>query len=127
MNSPVWIETARTRMRAFDESDEKTTFPWFSDEDVMRFIPGGRDATPDDTRGRIARYRRHQDEHGFSKRLIIHGESGIGDAGLYYLPDGERIELGFRLAKAYWGQGYAVEIGRAWLKWFDENLSGRRL
>ena len=43
----------------------------------------------------------------------------MGDSGLFYLPDGKRIDLGFRLAKPYWGQGYAIEVGRAWLEWFD--------
>lgn len=124
MNSPDWIETERTRMRPFEEGDAELCFPWFSDYEVMQFIPGGRDAKLEDTQRRIDGYRRHQKQFGFSKRIILLRETGaaIGDSGLYHLPDGERLELGFRLAKPYWGQGLAVEVGRAWLKWFDENL-----
>lgn len=51
----------------------------------------------------------------------------MGDSGLYHFPDGKRVELGFRFAKPYWGQGYAMEVGQAWLQWFDENLSGKPL
>jgi [ribosomal protein S5]-alanine N-acetyltransferase len=129
MNSANWIETPRTRMRDFEEADAESCFSWFSDPDVMQFIPGGRDEIIEDTRRRIAGYRKHQERHGFSKRLILHRESGvpIGDAGLYHLPDGERIELGFRFAKPHWGQGYAVEVGRTWLQWFDANLCGTPL
>jgi len=124
-----WIETERTRMRPFEETDAKAAFVWFSDPTVMEYIPGGLDATLEDTRSRIARYRKHQARFGFSKRLIIHRETGeaIGDAGLFHLPDGHRIELGFRLARPYWGAGYAVEAGQAWLGWFEQHLEGRTL
>jgi RimJ/RimL family protein N-acetyltransferase len=44
-----------------------------------------------------------------------------------HLPDGKRIELGFRLAKAYWGQGYAIEVGRAWLECFDTHHAAEPL
>ena len=124
-----WIETERTRMRPFEEADAEEAFAWFSDLDVMRFIPGGADATLQDTRRRIAGYREHQMRLGFSKRLIIHRETGkaIGDSGLFHLPDGERIELGFRLDRSHWGAGYAVEVGRAWIEWFDTHLAGQPL
>lgn len=123
------IETERTILRLFEDDDADEASAWFSDPDVMRFIPGGPDATLADTQRRIAGYRAHQERHGFSKRLIIHRESGqpIGDAGLYHLPDGKRIELGFRLAKSCWGQGYAAEVGAAWLRWFDLHLGGQPL
>lgn len=129
MHSQDWIETERTRMRPFEPTDLDTCYAWFSDPDVMQFIPGGIDRTVEDTRQRIAGYCRHQLKHGFSKRIVFHRDSGeaVGDAGLYHLPDGERIELGFRFKKPYWGQGYAVEVGRAWLEWFDQNLPGQAL
>lgn len=124
-----WIETERTRLRPFELTDAEQAFTWFSDPEVMRFIPQGADATLEDTRRRIVGYVDHEMRHGFSKRLIIHRETGvaIGDCGLHHLPDGQRIELGFRLARPYWGQGYAVEVGRAWLDWFDTHLSGTPL
>jgi [ribosomal protein S5]-alanine N-acetyltransferase len=128
-NATDWIETARTQLRPFEESDAEACCSWFSDPDVMQFIPGGRDATLPEVQRRIARYRKHQDKHGFSKRIILDRDTGqaIGDSGLFYLPDGKRIELGFRFAKQFWGQGYAVEVGKAWLKWFDTNLNGTPL
>lgn len=119
-----WIETERTRMRPFQEEDAELAFAWLSDPDVMRFIPSGADTTLEDSRQRIHSYCEHQRLFGFSKRLILHRETGepIGDSGLYHLPDGKRIELGFRFAKPFWGQGYAIEVGRAWLQWLDTHL-----
>lgn len=124
-----WIETERTRLRPFEEADAVAAFAWFSDAEVMKFIPGGPDATLEDTRRRIVGYRDHQARHGFSKRLILNRETGqtIGDSGLHYLPDGKRIELGFRLSRAHWGKGYALEAGRAWLNWFDIHRTGEPL
>ena len=129
MDQTQWIETERTRMRPFEATDAETAFTWFGDPDVMQFIPGGIDRTLDQTRVRLSGYMRHQKQHGFSKRIIFHRETGeaIGDSGLYHFPDGKRIELGFRFAKPYWAQGYAMEVGQAWLKWFDANLAGKPL
>lgn len=121
-----WIETERTRLRPFEEADAEAAFGWFSDPDVMRFIPRGPDSTLEDTRRRVAWYREHQQRFGFSKWLILHRETGqpMGDSGLFHMPDGKRIELGYRLARPYWGAGFALEIGRAWLAWFDTHLAG---
>lgn len=120
------IETKHTILRPFEESDAEEAFAWFSDPEVMRFIPGGADRSMEDTQRRIARYRAHEAEHGFSKWIIHQRETGeaLGDAGLYHLPDGKRIELGYRLARAHWGKGYAVEVARGWIEWFDAHLPG---
>jgi [ribosomal protein S5]-alanine N-acetyltransferase len=123
------IETERTRLRPFEEADAEEAFAWFSDPEVMKFIPRGADVTLENTRRRIAGYREHQARFGFSKWLVIHRETGkaIGDSGLLHLPDGKRIELGFRFAKPSWGAGYAAEVGRGWLEWFDAHLAGEPL
>ena len=112
-----WIETERTRLRPIEESDAETAFAWFSD------------ATVEDTRRRIAWYRKHEADFGYSKRLILLRETGqpIGDSGLFHMPDGQRIELGYRLARPYWGAGYATEVGRAWLAWADAHLASEPL
>jgi RimJ/RimL family protein N-acetyltransferase len=124
-----WIETERTRLRPFEEADAEEAFAWFSDPVVMRFIPRGRDLTVDDTRARITGYLDHQTRFGFSKRLIVDRATGkaIGDSGLFHLPDGKRIELGFRFARPYWGAGYAVEVGQAWIQWFEQHFPGEPL
>jgi len=124
-----WIETERTRLRPFEEADAEESFAWFSDPEVMRYIPRGPDATVEDTRRRIAGYREHHARFGFAKWIVVHRETGraIGDSGLSHLPDGERIELGYRFARPYWGMGFAMEVARGWLKWFDTHLAGTPL
>jgi RimJ/RimL family protein N-acetyltransferase len=41
----------------------------------------------------------------------------IGECGLQYLDGGPDIELGYKLARAHWGQGFAVEAAQACLDW----------
>jgi ribosomal-protein-alanine N-acetyltransferase len=124
-----WIETEHLRLRPFEDADAEVAFAWLSDAEVMKYIPRGPDRTLEDTHRRIAGYREHQSRFGFSKWLILHRETGqaVGDSGLFHLPDGQRIELGFRLARSYWGQGLASEVGRGWLAWFDTHLGGKPL
>jgi RimJ/RimL family protein N-acetyltransferase len=118
------LTTERTFLRPFRLTDANSTFEWFSDDEVMRYIPYGSDTTLGQTKERIGRYIKHQSRHGFSKWLIHETESGmpIGDAGFSYLPDGVRVEFGYRLKKSHWGRGLATEVSAKWLSvakdWF---------
>ncbi len=115
---PHLLETARAQMRPFQLSDAEASHAWFSDPEVMRFIPSGPDQNLGQTQTRIARYMDHQARHGFSKWLIIdkNTQQPIGDSGFYHLPDGDRVELGYRLARPYWGQNFATEVASKWLE-----------
>ena len=61
----------------------------------------------------------HQARHGFSRWAVVEQASGtvIGECGLQYLDGGTDIELGYKIARAHWGQGFAAEAARACLKW----------
>ena len=117
--SPLpFLETARTRLRRFQPSDAEAAFGWFSDPEVMRFIPHGPDATLTASSRRIARYLEHEAKYGFSKWIILDRETGlpIGDSGFFHLPDLKRVELGYRLAKPWWGRGLATEVASKWVE-----------
>jgi RimJ/RimL family protein N-acetyltransferase len=111
------IETARLILKPFRGEDTGPAFSWFGDPEVMRFMPAGPDASPEQTAGRIDTYIAHQDRHGFSKWIILDRETRtpIGDAGLMVLPGSDDIELGYRLTKSCWGRGLATEAASAWL------------
>ena len=123
------ITTPRTQLRPFTPEDAPAAFPWFSDPEVMHFIPGGADQDLAAVEARLARYIAHQQRHGFSKWLILDRttQEYIGDSGLFYFPDGVRIELGFRLRHDRWGQGYAPEVGAAWIAYYQQHYPGRIL
>jgi len=52
---------------------------------------------------------------------MVHADTGelIGDAGITTQPVGDEtvIEVGYHLARAWWGQGYATEAARACTSW----------
>ncbi len=89
----------------------------------MRFTPTGPDTSVERTKARLANYQEHQIAHGFSKWIVVDRGSGrrIGDSGLLVLGEYGWIDLGFRLAQAYWGNGLATEAAFAWVRAaFDE-------
>lgn len=118
MAIPLPIETERLAIRAFvPDTDATSMLPVYSDAEVMRFIPGGALAGVAAVRRLLEQYARAQAERGFSSWAIVERETGrlVGDVGFgIFEPTGE-IELGYTLARAYWGRGLAVEAARAGL------------
>lgn len=117
------FETPRLRFRQLEAEDVEVMYPWLSDAEIMRYMPNGQDYTMEQAQARIARYMAHQQQHGYSRGLMIERSTGeaIGDAGLLYLPATKEVELGYRLRKPWWGQGFATEAAMGWLQYaFDE-------
>jgi ribosomal-protein-alanine N-acetyltransferase len=117
------IETERLVLRPFETSDAEAAFGWLGDPAVMRFAPAGADEGIEETKARLAGYVEHQKTHGFSKWIILDRASGvpIGDSGLLVFEDYGWIDLGFRFAQEYWGNGLATEVASAWIRAaFDE-------
>jgi RimJ/RimL family protein N-acetyltransferase len=97
--------------------------PW-RDEDVAPFVEMSADPIvmqyllPADKRW-VARARAHWDEHGFGQWVVeIPGEASfigvVGLAGVRYEAHfTPAVEVAWRLARAYWGRGYAVEAAQA--------------
>jgi RimJ/RimL family protein N-acetyltransferase len=77
----------------------------------------------DENRRKLERQIAHFAEHGFGMCAVDLAASGetIGAAGLQHLEGGPEIEVGYRLLKGHWGQGYATECARASIAYgFDE-------
>ena len=82
----------------------------YSDPEVMRYVGHGAVRSMTGTESMIRQYMAHQRTHGFGFWAVIDNDSGvlIGDAGLARTVDGE-VEMGYTLAKAWWGKGIASE------------------
>lgn len=87
----------------------------FGDAEVMRFGDGvqTREWVEAWLRTCLENYQRR----GFGPYAVVEQSTGdvIGYCGLFYFPDmhGQpEIELGYRLRRAAWGQGYATEAAR---------------
>ena len=127
------ITTKRLLLRQWQPSD----FPLFAelcaDPDVMQFFP----STLSEAESMALAQRVHGliAERGWGLWAVqVPGVSDfIGFVGLHvpkdYLPFSPCVEIGWRLAKSYWGKGYASEAAKAALNYaftelqLDEVLS----
>ena len=111
------IETERLLLRDWRTQDAAPFAALNADPTVTRFLGGPKSRAESDAL--IARLRAHWDEHGFGLYAAEVRESGafIGFVGLAipsFLPEVlPAVEVGWRLARAHWGNGYATEGARA--------------
>src|SRR5712691_6492132 len=112
------IETERLLVRSFDaDAYHAPMFGVYGDPEVMRFIPGGALTDMEAVKVLLEGYVGANRTQGFSSWGLVERESGslIGDVGLgIFEPTGD-IELGYTLARSYWGHGYAAEAASACL------------
>jgi ribosomal-protein-alanine N-acetyltransferase len=111
------LTTPSLDLRPFADGDVVAMHRIYSDPVVMRYVATGAAANIAATERLLRDYGVHQRAHGFSFWGMVERASGmlIGDAGLYRTPTGE-VELGYTLAVAAWGRGYATEAASAWLE-----------
>jgi RimJ/RimL family protein N-acetyltransferase len=108
----IRLRTPRLLLREWRDDDVASFAAMSADPGLTEFL-----LLPDDDW--VARARRRWDEHGFGQFVVeLPGEApfigvvGLGD--LYAAaPAAPAIEAAWRLARAHWGKGYAVEAARA--------------
>ena len=126
---PLALRTPRLLLRAWRDDDVDASAAMFDDPAVMEFLMPGRgrmsafaDADRAAIEAIVGRVRAHFDRHGFGWWAAELKETGafIGFIGLATIPLKAHftpaVEVGWRLASAYWGQGYATEGARASLE-----------
>lgn len=109
--------TARLRLRPWLPSDRLPFQQMNADQRVMAYFPAILNAAESDALAE--RICQHQDKHGFGLWAIELRSSAtfIGFTGLaipqWTMPFTPCVEIAWRLAHAYWGQGYATEAANA--------------
>ncbi|MFD7612059.1 GNAT family N-acetyltransferase [Streptomyces sp. NPDC059828] len=108
------------RLRVPTDEDALVWHRIFADPEVMEFH-GGAPAELSEYEELTARQRRHDAEHGFCLWTAVDEEGEVlGFTGAQpwphaWGPVGE-IEIGWRLARAAWGRGYATTAARTTLE-----------
>ncbi|WP_394214037.1 GNAT family N-acetyltransferase [Brachybacterium vulturis] len=112
MPFPVPLLSDRVLLRPFEEADAAAAHRVYGDAEVMRYVGAGGAVSRETTSEMITDYRRHEAEHGFAFWAVLDRGSGelIGDAGLEVTDHG--TELGYTLARRWWGRGLATEAAQ---------------
>src|SRR4051812_3515615 len=106
------LETARLRLRHCTPDDLNDVLRIRSDAEVMRYIGNGKPQTTAQVKELLDDILAHWQKYGFGRWAVITKKQPqlIGLCGLSFLENTPEVELGYLLAKAYWGQGLASEI-----------------
>jgi RimJ/RimL family protein N-acetyltransferase len=83
----------------------------------MRFIGAGLPATPEESSAQSTAIAAHWEQFGFGLWAVSVAGDVVGFAGLahplWWPQERENVEVGWRLRRESWGQGYATEAARA--------------
>lgn len=120
MNTVSELETERLLLRQWKEDDFRPFAEMGSDEQVMEFFPSLLDGKESEALGRAIQGLIHAQGWGFW--AVESKETGafMGFIGLHIpsaaLPFSPCVEVGWRLARPFWGKGYATEGADASLR-----------
>jgi RimJ/RimL family protein N-acetyltransferase len=109
----IELETERLRLVAWQERHVAPFAAINADPEVMRYFPAT--TTEAQTRATVTAWRAQFEEHGWHNWAVELQDSGefIGFIGLSVprrqLPFSPCVEVGWRLARRFWGEGYATE------------------
>ena len=125
------IETARLRVRTWREDDLAPYARICADPEVIRYLSGP--MTREHSEQQISKLVRYWEERGFELWAVEEKSSGafIGFIGLLYHEDWSegkhRMEVGWRLARPFWGRGLATEGAMASLRYGFEEVGLDRI
>src|SRR5262249_55970443 len=90
----------------------------------MRFIGKQGPLTREQSRHRMNFMLDHWRQHSFGMWALFRKDDGafVGRCGMRYLEDSTEIELGYTLARPFWGLGFATEASQAVLSYAFEVL-----
>lgn len=113
------IRTERLVLRPWLDADLDAFAALHGDPDVMRDLRGPIDRAA--AAAKLAQYRAGYDRVGYSRWAVERSQgSFVGYVGAVHQPAphplGQHDEIGWRIHKAFWGQGFAVEGAEAALK-----------
>ena len=114
------LRTERLLLRRWRDADLEPFAALNADPAVMEHFPAVHDRSRSDAAAR--RFEQHLEQHGWGVWAVERLDTGefIGFTGLTPVPDdlplSPGVEIGWRLAHAHWGRGFAPEAARAGLR-----------
>jgi RimJ/RimL family protein N-acetyltransferase len=128
------IETDRLVLRRWDVDGDLDAYAEIcADPEVMKFIGDGTTRNRDQCAEQIVAFERIWNERAFGLFAVDRVDTGelIGFTGLAipdFLPEiMPAVEIGWRFARAHWGNGYATEAARSVLEFAFDRVGLNRL
>jgi RimJ/RimL family protein N-acetyltransferase len=105
------LETARLRLELWEPGDWRLFRPLATDPEMVRYISGGVPWTDEQTRRFAEKQSVQFAAGGYCRWKLVHKENGgfAGFCGLGMLDGFTEPEIGWWVARRYWGQGLATE------------------
>jgi len=121
------LETARLVLRGWQESDLDAYAAMSADPGVMRYIGGILDR--EQSWRQMALHAGHWTLRGYGNWAVERSVDGVlvGRCGLWNPEGWPGLEVGWKLARHAWGQGYATEAARAAIEWAWSVVDAARL
>ena len=122
--------TERLFLRQFQTTDREPMYRIFCDPDVLRFSDGVK--TKEWVQAWLETCLERYQTWGFGPYAVVRqgNQDVIGYCGLFFFPDLDgkaETEIGYRLARSTWGQGYATEAACAVRDYAFTTLGMKRL
>jgi ribosomal-protein-alanine N-acetyltransferase len=116
------LETTRLILRPFTENDVDAVFALRNDAEMMRFIrPPQKHRRETENWVNLVSSRWQSEKIGIGAIVEKQSRLLIGWCGLWRLTETGEIELGYAIAKEFWGKGMATEAARRFLEYgFNE-------
>lgn len=122
-----YLETQRLIIRNWKEQDRELFHFINSDDTVMEFFPFRRDRAASDKMMDELKSDIKKDGYGYTALELKESGKCIGFCGLHHckaepILSRENIEIGWRLAPQFWGNGYVTEASMRLLEFGFNNL-----
>ena len=144
---PLVIETPRVKLRPQDANDADRFFPYVSDPALSQYVTWAAHTSVDETREWVKKAAEMVEAGTDMVWTIEHEGAPVGCVGLHGITWGmrairrDRAELGYWIAKPFWGKGLMTEAATAATRWgfetlglhkitvtcIDENIGSRRV
>lgn len=123
------LETERLLIRKFTMDDLPVLIKLRSDPEVYKYLGGTRMQNPEAIEKRLRTYIDCCERFGFGSCALVWKETGemFGWGGLMPLEETGEIEVGYGMAKRFWGKGIGYECARAWLEYGFEKAGLERI
>jgi RimJ/RimL family protein N-acetyltransferase len=123
------LTTERLLLRGFADADFPAYAAMMADTEVTRHLGDGRPLSPPEAWRQMAMFAGHWVLRGFGLWAVEERATGafVGRIGCWEPHGWPDFELGYVVARPFWGRGYASEGARASLAYAREQLGRDRI